>query len=255
MKRFLSLFLASLLFIAPVPVHAFGSTGCDTLAAFLTHADTSSFVDEDCPGNLPKTVTNTGSVTVNTTNFKFGGGSIGLDGTTKYLSIANDADFNWATDFTVDCWIRTTDKTSDVQFRTVWSRGSTVTGGSLQLSEDTSGFLVVIDSSGGGTVVIQGATDVSDGLWHHAEVARSGTNETLALDGVKQGNTYVTAENYNQNALFYIGIYAGTLNTGRWNGQVDEVRVSPGIDRHTLFPFKVATSPYCMGCEMMEVLQ
>lgn len=253
MRKFLSFFILGLSLAAPL--HAFGSGGCDINAGLLIHSDT-AFTDEDCDGNLPKTITNNGSLTVNTTNFKFGGGSMGFDGTTKYLAIGNDSTFNWAGAFTVDCQVRTVDKTSDTQFRTIWARGSTVTSGNIQVSMDTSGHVVVIDSAGGGTVEITGTTDISTGAWFWVALKRDASNNMILLvNGIQEGGTFVTAENYNANQQFEVGIYAGTNLTGRWNGQIDEFRVSPGIDRYPLLPANSPTTPYCSGCEMMGVLR
>lgn len=243
--------LLALFLLLTQPVHAFGTNGCDNKAGFLMHMDTSSFTDEDCPGDGKKVVTNTGTILQNTTNFKFGGSSANFDGTTKYFSIPNDADTNWAGQFTVDCWIRTTDATADTQFRTIWTKGVTSSAGTLQLSIDTNGFPVVIDSAGGGSIEIQGTINVATGVWFHLSVSRdSANNMRCRVNGVQDGGTFSTAENYNAVQVFEIGIYGGNT-TGRWNGQIDELRISAGVDRYPVVTVP-PTTPYCSGCEMLE---
>ena len=58
----------------------------------------------------PKTVTAVGNAQISTAQSKFGGGSIAFDGTGDYLTTPNNSDYQFGTsDFTVECWINTTD--------------------------------------------------------------------------------------------------------------------------------------------------
>ena len=57
------------------------------------------------------TVTASGNVTHSTTESKFSGGSIYLDGTGDYLSVADSSDWAFGTgDFTMDMWVYSTNQ-------------------------------------------------------------------------------------------------------------------------------------------------
>lgn len=241
-----------------IPAHAFGTNGCDNNATILLHMNDSGFTESDCNGNGVKTVTNTGAVIQDSVLWKFPSSSAKFDGTSRYLNIANDSDLNWTGVFTVDEWVRTTDKTADVQFRVIWDNGNlTSTVATLELAENASGFMDVIDGTAGGTEQIIGTTDISTGAWFHVAVIRDSSNNVkLYVNGTQEGGTWNTATNFGAVGAqpFAIGIYSATNITGRWNGNIDELRISNGTARWTA-NFSAPPSQYCSGCEMMGVLE
>jgi len=227
--------------------YAFGSEGCDNLTTLLIHAD-SSISDYGCNGTGAKTITNTGTVTTGVPG-KFLTALV-FDGTTKYLTTPQTTGFNFAGDFAIDCWVRCTDKTADTQFRELWNNGGSSAGASwMGLAINTSGFLDFITAD---TERIIGTTDISDGALRHVKISRKGSDIKLFVNGIQEGSTYTSAQDFTQTATnFTIGIYSG-LTTGRWVGTIDEFRVSIGSARNNNLAFIPPTTPYCAGCEMME---
>lgn len=196
---------------------------------------------------LAKTIANTGTIALSATQSKFGGYSANLPGTTGYWSVAHDADFNLDADFGVGCWIYTGIKTADTQFRRIWHKGD-VTGaaGSIDVAMDTSGRVVVLDSSGGGSIVITGTTDISSSAFIHVELNRVGSACKLYINGTQEGSTWTTAQNFNATAVLYGMIWGGTLTTGRWNGYMDEFIWVKGAALHSA-NFTPETAAYGPG--------
>lgn len=109
------------------------------------------------------------------------GGSCYFDGAAAFLSTPNHADFQFGTgDLTIECWINTTDTTFCI----------------AEIDGGTTGYwrLVVLS----GTVYWQSARDTTnvfstactfnDGAFHHIVITRSGTTNTLWVDGVDTAN-------------------------------------------------------------------
>lgn len=251
MKKFILLFLV----LFQTTCFAYGTNGCDKNSTYMLHMEGAkggtTFTESDCPGDGVLTITDTSNISTDTTQVKFGKTAAVFDGGTRYLSSATNAAFNWSADFAVDCWVYTNVGTSDTQFRRVWSNGDAVGSTQVDVDMDASATMIAIL---GGAVQIQGTTSINDSKWHHVLLERTGTAVKLFLDGKQEGSTWTNspATNITGNT-FYIGIYPGTLTTGRWNGYIDEFRISKGVSRFTL-TFPVPSTPYCSGCEMVGVL-
>lgn len=251
MRRILSLLVIGSLLCSPV--FSYGTNGCDSSTSYLSHFDTNTFFDEDCRGRGKLTVTNTGSVASTATNARFFNGAQ-FDGTTKYITIANSSTaLPFSGDFSIECVISTTDASADTQFREIWNNGdassANATWMGLALNNATGGLYFITAD----TLQITGTVNVADGAKHHVRIDRSGTDIALYVDGVKDGASFTSSTNYTiSTGSFFIGIYGPTSTTGRFNGTIDEFRISSVSRRQNL---SVPTTPYCSGCEMMEVIQ
>lgn len=255
MKK-LGLLLTGLLLTANL--YAFGSSGCDNNATVLLHMDngkaSTTFVDSNCTGTGGIAVTNNGSpgISQDTVKVQFGPTAAVFDGGSRYLSLGINNATKFNGDFTIDGWFYTNVNTTDTQFRELFATGS----------EPTAGFAVVIDGSGFLNIIVNdsivgsvGTRNLNDGKWHHVEMDRSGSgtnNIGVYLDGVLEAGPISNNTDWS-GQTFVLGIYVGTFTTGRWNGYMDEVRVSL-VARHPItspaLKFTPPSTPYCESCEM-----
>ena len=226
MIKKLLLLTALLLFPARICL----ADGIDAYAELVAHFD-NNLTDSSTAAH---TITSTGAgSTRSSVQSKFGGYSEKLDGTTAYISIAANTNFSFAADFTVDCWVFTADKSQDTQYRTVFSNGGNSANADFfeVYNDPTVGSLGFVTAD---LIRIIGTTDVSNSAWHHVELSRSGSTIKLFVDGTQEGLSYTSSQDFTHTGeAFYIGIYPTSLTTGRWNGYIDEFRVSDGIARHT----------------------
>ena len=86
---------------------------------------------------------------------------------------------------------------------------------------------------------------VGTGNWHHIAITRQSDNYfRLYLDGVlKSTSSSAFNDNLAHAADLYIGAYPNALSDDRFDGLIDEFRVSKGIARWTA-NFTPDTSPY-----------
>ena len=179
-----------------------------------------SFTDES-PNGL--TVTNTGSVTVNTTTKKYGTGSMYFS-SNNYLSLAANSVFGFGTgDITVECWI----------YPTAIS------------SYPIAGFICDFRYGGGNCALFiasntvywyNGAAEWSGGSittnsWQHIAVTRAQGKTKMFINGVQQWSNTDSA-NYGTSCSPCIGIRYD-LSTSPFNGYIDDLRVTKGYARYT----------------------
>lgn len=172
-------------------------------------------------GRTAKTITAVGNAQVDTAQSKFGGASALFDGTGDRLTVTSDADFAFAGDFTIEFWIRFTARTHGTNY-TIFD-GRLSTDGSV-----VKPTIYHIDSSfrffvNGADRITSSTLTITNGVWYHVAVSRSGTSTKLFWNGTQEGSTYTDSNSYVQTA-FSIGDYAGT-GYGL-NGHMDEIRIS-----------------------------
>jgi hypothetical protein len=173
----------------------------------------------------PKTVTAVGNAQISTAQSKFGGASIAFDGTGDYLNTPNDSAYKFGTsDFTVECWINTTDITFDL----------------INLLNNAVGNwgIVIFESefywqtAHGVTNLISAVpcSSILNGAWNHIAITRSGSSLRLFFNGVLQGaSPYTDNTNYNGSGLLTVsdGVH------GDLNGYIDDLRITKGVARYT----------------------
>ena len=165
-------------------------------------------------------VTAFGNAQVTTTDPKFGTGSLTLDGTGDYLTVAADADFQFGTgDFTVECWVYV----NSVGNTGLFTFGGTSSGLAVNLF---SGQWNLTTSGAGGSAL----ASITTGAWQHLAVTRSGSSLRMFINGTQIGSTVTNTTNLSDNAL-KIGYYYDTSYT--INARVDEFRVTKGVARYT----------------------
>ena len=167
---------------------------------------------------------------------KYGSGALTFDGTNSYIDYPASAVYNIGTkDFTVEAWIRTSETTGDTNFRRFWMldgpTGNAV--GNIQLmTVPSTGVLELYDTSAG-TGDILGTTNICNGQWHHCAISRSNATIRMFVNGKLENQiSYAIALSPNSGAPRpRIGSYsAGTA--GRWNGQIDDLRMTMGVARY-----------------------
>ena len=171
------------------------------------------------------TVTASGAA-ISSTQAKFGGNSLALDGTNDYLTISSGSefqDFN-STEFTIEGWFYCTeDSTSDYQILMSTGTGSSNWRIVLRPSDKLFEFY---DGS-----AYQTTSAWTVNTWHHFAICGDGTNVRQFIDGSQirsDSNSNVTAGNTN----LTIGNHPGG-STYYFTGYLDDIRILKGVARYT----------------------
>jgi hypothetical protein len=200
-----------------------------SLLLHMNGADNStSFVDSS---NKNTTVSANGNAKIVIADSKFGGSSGFFDGTGDFLQIANNSNFDFPSDFTIECFVKYSNtKLMALYIRRVNSGGSTplVT---IQMN-DTGGAGNVAVYMNGVAFNTTGLS-VNDNNWHHIALSRSGSNSRLFIDGVIRASSSTnTGSMVWTNSVITLG--RDSFYTARdYNGYLDEYRITKGIARYT----------------------
>lgn len=166
-----------------------------------------------------------GNAQVDTAVFKFGVGSLLLDGTGDYIQGSGAAKFAFGTgDFQIDFQVRIGAAGVGYtlfDFRPVGTNGLYPT-----LSKDASNVLVYFTNSANR---ITGTTALATGSFYHICLSRRSGNTRLFLNGVQEGSTYVDANNYLCGASRPLFGGQGFTPAGNTNGWMDEIRILKGV--------------------------
>jgi hypothetical protein len=195
---------------------------------------TTTFTDQSPAGQV---VTPSGTAAYSTTNPPTGMTSSALigSGATDYLSIANDADFDFgAGDFTIEGYVRWT---SVAGFRGVVSGTTNSTADELWITiARNATTLEWYASSANGSWNIASAKSfgtVAANTWYHFALVRNGSSWTPYLDGIAGGGTVSSSATLSFGAG---AIYVGTDRTGATNtlnGNICSVRMYKGTALYT----------------------
>ena len=210
----------------------------DSYTKLLLHCDgadaSTIFVDSAI---TPKTVTAYDNAQIDTANKQFGTGSALFDGTGDYLGIPNSADWDFGSgDFTIDFWIYPIDTTRQAIFASTsdyWLGLDYCCQGTRNINlfasaTGTDWALINADSGGNGI----GTISLVSETWTHVAFVRHGNSWRTYINGVIDVDITVSGT---------LTVKEETKNIGRWggdgiskfNGQIDEFRISKGIARWT----------------------
>lgn len=199
--------------------------GKDSFTKLLLHLNAATGIT-DALGN---TVAASGNAQISTGVYRFGGASLLLDGTGDYLTVTNVPAIRLgSSDFAVEAWVYLAANSTNKAFignRAFASSSATewafATGAQNCLQVVTGATLLYADV----------ANPMSLNTWHHVAWTRSGSANTLFVDGVSVG-TFTNSQNFSSAANIVIG-HDPNAGLGDLNGSVDEVRMSIGAPRWT----------------------
>jgi len=155
-----------------------------------------------------------------------------FDGSSSYISTPANSAFSFGTgDFTIECWIRTTD----------WSLEGAGYSRSIMTIGDLTFYLRINQYHGGvnGALRVAGLLDgstvaLSDGAWHHIAVVRQSNIVRYWIDGVYQtecsGSSVTT--NFSNTVTNVIGAQSNPID-GNFNGYISNVRIVKGTAVYT----------------------
>jgi hypothetical protein len=178
------------------------------------------------------------SVALDTSIFKFGAASYSLPD--AWLQWSDAAEFEFGSgDFTVEGWFRFASGLSlpsgAFDFASKYEAGGNQRSWLWQF-DGTSGhmkFFVSTDGTGP-TTLIDTAWAPSTATWYHLAVSRASGTLRIFVDGTQLVSAASTHNLFNSSAPFRVG---GQGNNGsianRFNGNVDEFRMTKGAGRYT----------------------
>jgi len=178
-----------------------------------------------------------GSAILSTTQYKFGGASLKLNGTTDYIYIDDSEDFSFGSgDFTIDFWVYFNSLSTTTGLfaqRNAYNANLSVYS-YINPSDKKIYFYYSIN----GTANVGGVfnTVLATGQWYHVAIVRNSTEIACYINGNKETTTLniSTSSIYNSTRPFSVGaMYASTTFASFTNGYFDEFRISKGIARWT----------------------
>lgn len=200
-----------------------------TRCVLMLHFNASPFVDSS---PAAAAVTTTATVSLDTTNKKYGAGSGAFDGSSGYVHVADSARFVIGDkNFCLRGWARLTDDSRPYHGLLSHEGGS---WGGWNLFYDTANDIVafnVYGATGGCNTSPLNATlgiDLFDGAFHHFEFNRSGSRQGIWVDGFEAGGgindwTYADLTQHVCSGIAYVD--------GAWRyllGNMDDVQMIVG---------------------------
>jgi hypothetical protein len=181
--------------------------------------------------SIPRPITNSGSVSINTSNKKYGTGSMSFNGSSQALLIAATPQFNFSTNnFTIECWFNQTSKLSSypclINFNGPWGSGVF----EFQVNTNDVGNKVCFSINNGGGNILTSTTNPTFGTWYHAAVVKDGSTLRLFVNGIQEASaTYTNDINLSMNTTANVG----GISDKYFNGYIDDLRITKGIARYT----------------------
>jgi len=177
-------------------------------------------------------VTFGGTAQISTADKKIGESSLLLDGNSDYVSLPASSHFDFGTgDFTVECWVKTSNYSSDSNSRRIFHFGSGNGADDLQLI-----FTNVYGEIYTSNVRISGTIALANGNWNHVAVTRVGVNSPgvkLYVNGVQSGSTWATTADFGGGGDYGLTIGKMYNAAGHFDGYIDAFRVTKGMTRYT----------------------
>ena len=179
------------------------------------------------------TVTAVNSAAISSTQAKFGGNSLSLNGTNQYLTIPDSQDFAFGSvNFTVEMWVYPT----TLQQSGLYSQWGSGSNRSFKITMDSNGNILVNGSyngTSGSHLSISSSEQLIVNNWYHiAAVCIDGT-VTLYINGVKNGSGDINGTFYNSTNDVAIGANIAGVSSNLFAGYIDDVRVIKGFARYT----------------------
>lgn len=174
----------------------------------------------------PKSITNNGSVTVNTSIKQFGTGSLRFNGTSSYLSIPYSDAFNFSSGtFTFECWIYQIANGGTGHYILDQRNFPTGTGFSINGGIPTLMYAGMNEA--------RGTTAIPLNTWTHVAISVLNGTARIYIDGVQTfyGTGYTFPDVSGTSTPMWVGApnsYGVFLNA-----YVDDLRITKGVARYT----------------------
>lgn len=182
----------------------------------------------------PKTITNNGSVTVNTTTKKFSTGSMAFSGT-NYLSLSTPAEniINWySSDYTLEYWVNPTSfGSSSNSGSNVVGHAATADSGEYWSFGPLAGGTVKFYYYNGSPVGFASTTTIATGVWTHLAFVKYGTALTIYINGVSSATATMSGTPQSGNTLFFL--VGKVTSATAFTGYIDDLRITKGLARYT----------------------
>jgi hypothetical protein len=173
----------------------------------------------------PKTLTNFGGVSINTTTFKYGADALTFTYGVNYLT-ASSSDFAFGTgDYTIEAWVR---PESAAAYQNIFSSRQGAVNDANAISLILVGGTTIWAYSNG--ILAQGGSLAINGSFYHVAVARQGSSLRLFVDGQQVGTTATNTQNITQQNAGIGSNFNGGENLG---ATIDDLRITKGIARYT----------------------
>jgi hypothetical protein len=176
--------------------------------------------------SVPKTITNNGSVAVNTTTKKFGTGSLYFSGSSSYLSIPYSSAFNFTSGtFTFECWIYQLANGGTGHYILDQRNFPTGTGFSINGGIPTLMYAGMNEA--------RGTTAIPLNTWTHVAISVLSGTARIYINGVQTfyGTGYTFPDVSGTNTPLWVG--APNSYSVFLNAYVDDLRITNGIARYT----------------------
>jgi len=203
----------------------------------------------------PKTLTAYGDAAVSTAQSKFNGASLAFDGTEDFISTNTSADLRMGTnEFTIEFWFYPTSTANDQYILTSATGAQAWSTMGFTFFTTNTGKIECRSSGGGSAKGVTGASTntFTVNAWNHVAAVKdvAAGRYYLYLNGVRN-NGLTIAFSGNQLEPFTIDPYvtAGGFGTGwnfgsRFNGYIDDIRITKGVCRYTTATFTPPTQPF-----------
>ena len=176
-----------------------------------------------------------GVITTRLGNEIVGPCSVAFNGTSSYLSIPDHADWDFGTgDFTIDFWI----KRSVIGVKHVVMGHNGATWGTADsawyVQVETNNKIRFGVSNGSTNYNLDTTTTIDNTNWNHIVCLRNGNTNKVYINGGLDSTTLDVTGFTIQNVSEILGIgRPGDFNGAYHDGNLDEIRISKGIDRTT----------------------
>ena len=207
----------------------------------------------------PKTVTAFGNAQISTAQSKFGGASIALDGTGDYASTGNSSDLRMGSAvFTIECWFYPNVSGVTQVFLSSSKAGAQSFPSSSNVgwffTTQTNNKVQMIGSSGGSlkTVTGESSNTFTANTWNHVAVVKNVADGRyyIYLNGIRNAGTTIVfsgniLEPFTSNPLISVGGFGTGWSFGaRFNGYIDDLRITKGVARYNTASFTPPTAPF-----------
>jgi hypothetical protein len=146
--------------------------------------------------------------------------ALDFNGSSDYVELPNESDFDFSETFTVELWMQV--DSFNITWQAIIAKGDDSWRISRNKYYNTIHFAAT--KSSGGYMAANGSTNVNDGKWHHLACVADGDHMYLYVDGLLDAQTTMTDSINNSSYPVYIANNA--QRTSRYfNGKIDDVRI------------------------------